>query len=95
MIEYLTFLFEINIEKNNVYFSYIFDILNMKEKNKNYVERLSTKEYKIFFFDSKNEKFLNKSGDQITKFCDNTICLFYKTTKKRTYNQLNYEQDNF
>ena len=25
MIEYLTFHFEINVEKNNVYFSYIFD----------------------------------------------------------------------
>ena len=38
---------------------------------------------------------MNESGDQIKKLFDNTICLFYKTTKKRTYNQLNYEQDNF
>ncbi len=34
MIEYLTFHFEINIQINNVYFSYIFDFLNIKEKIK-------------------------------------------------------------
>ena len=28
---------------------------------------MSTKENKIFFFDSKNEKFVNESGDQIKK----------------------------
>ena len=59
------------------------------------LEDCQQKKIKYFFFDSKNEKFVNESGDQITKFCDNNICLFYKTTKKRTYNQLNYEQDNF
>ena len=59
------------------------------------LEDCQQKKIKYCFFDSKNEKFVNESGDQITKFCDNNICLFYKTTKKRTYNQLNYEQDNF
>ena len=53
------------------------------------------KKIKYFFFDSKNEKFVNESGDQIKKLFDNTICLFYKTTKKRTYNQLPYQQDSF
>ena len=94
MIEYLTFHFEINIKQTNVYFSYIFDFLNMNGKKiKNMLEDCQQKKIKYFFFDSKNEKFVNESGDQIKKLFDNTICLFYKTTKKRTYNQLPYEQD--
>ena len=78
MLEYLTLHYEINIEKNNVYFSYIFDFLNMNGKKiKNMLEDCQQKKIKYFFFDFKNEKFVNESGDQITKFCDNNICLFY------------------
>ena len=78
------------------YFSYIFDFLNMKEKKiKNMLKDCQQKKIKYFFFDSKNEKFVNESGDQITKFCDNNICLLYKTNKKTTYNQLFCVQDNY
>ena len=41
------------------------------------LEDCQQKKIKYCFFDSKNEKFVNESGDQITKFCDNNICLFY------------------
>ena len=54
----------------------------MKEKKiKNMLEDCQQKKINYFFFDSKNEKFVNESGDQIKELFDNSICLFYKTTK--------------
>ena len=96
MIEYLTLYYEINIEKYNVYFSYIFDFLKINEQNtQRMLKDCNNKNIKYFFFDCDKEIFVNNEGKKIEKLFDYTTNIFSKTIikGKRTHNELTKNEE--
>ena len=68
MIEYITFHYDIEIKKENIFFSYIFDLPNKdNEKIKNLISNCKNNKIAYFFFDIKKKQFVDDFGKKISE----------------------------
>ena len=66
MIEYITFHYDIEIEKENTFFAYIFDLPSKnEEKIKNLISNCQKNKIAYFFFDIKKKQFVDEFGLRI------------------------------
>ncbi len=66
MIDYITFHYDIEIEKENTFFAYIFDLPSKnEEKIKNLISNCQKNKIAYFFFDIKKKQFVDEFGLRI------------------------------